>query len=102
MTLQCTRKQFEALHHVFQVIMQEKATDISASLIQDLMRPIQLKMQTRLNARLSGKKAWNLALTDLQAKTYYCFFKDFQMGPKWHWEGIIIQQHLIEIEKIYG
>lgn len=102
MTLKCTREQFEALHNLFEKIVNEQHDDIKQSLAIDLMRPIHGKMNRRLKAKVKAHCGWNLSVTDVQAKIYYTFFDGLNLGPGFLYEQIIIDKHLKAINKIYA
>lgn len=102
MKLKCTKGQFEALQYLFKTIMTSKPEDIAASMVKDLMEPIFKKINRRLDGRGIDKRSWNICLTPTQAKAYYTFFNEMNFGRAWQYEGIIIQRHLDEIERVYA
>jgi len=102
MILPCNREQFEALNNLFNYIMANTPTDIKKSLAHSLLKPIQKKLNTRVNAKVSGKRGWNLSLTEMQAKAYYTTFEGRYLGDKWVYEQLTIDRHLKLINKTYG
>ena len=102
MILPCNKAQLEALAKLFDKLMYQQQYDIRSSLAHDLLKPIHIKLKTRLNIKLQNKKGWNLSLTPIQAKSYYAFFEGRHLGDGWPYEQLLIETHLNLIEKAYG
>jgi len=101
MTLKLTYQQACALEQVFtQIIIPEKPADVAESLVKDIMIQAYKKLRNKLESKI--KDGYSLSLSDVEGKAYYLYFQKRHLGSSWHYEQIMIENHLTELDKTYA
>lgn len=102
MNLKLTFDQLCALHRLFvDEIIHEKPTDVEDKLVLFHMINIYKKLRNKIEARFQGK-GYGINLTEPEALAYHAYFKNRQYIQAYHYEQIVIQNHIALIDKTYG
>ncbi|QTE35998.1 hypothetical protein J3L18_23075 [Mucilaginibacter gossypii] len=102
MTLKLTYDNAKALMHLFEkFINPEQPADIAESLVKDIMFQVFKKLRNKVESRFKGD-GYSLSLTDIEAKAYYVYFNNRNLGNDWIYEQNMITTHLLVLDQTYA